>query len=203
MAPCWSMGHQKKASIDVSFLPTVAAPSSSSRGPSSLFQYPFSSYSWGGPSFVFGVSCWKKAYQPPRILLALPLSRHSSGRAFSYQDVSNCVSICWCFSNHCVVDICRMHFGYIPGRGTTDAIFIMWQLQNKHCVKERNLHLVFVEVEKVIDSVSLEVLWWTKRYSVVTQWLVSPIQALYTNVKSGVCNNNSFPNTFDVQMGGY
>ena len=23
------------------------------------------------------------------------------------------------------VDICRMHFKYIPGRGTTDAIFIM------------------------------------------------------------------------------
>ena len=61
----------------------------------------------------------------------------------------------------------------------------------------------FVEVEKVIDSVSLEVLWWTKRYIVVTQMLVSTLQALYTNVKSGVCMNNSFPNTFHVQMGGY
>lgn len=49
-----------------------------------------------------GVSWRKKASQPPRVLLALPLPHRSPGRAFSCQDVCKRVSVCRCFCNRSI-----------------------------------------------------------------------------------------------------
>ena len=38
------------------------------------------------------------------------------------------------------VEISDMQFGFMAGRGTTDAIFILRQLQEKHGGKQDNLH---------------------------------------------------------------
>ena len=43
-----------------------------------------------------------------------------------------------------LVHIDDMQFGFIPGRGTTDAIFILRQMQEKYIEKNRNLFLAFV-----------------------------------------------------------
>ena len=37
----------------------------------------------------------------------------------------------------CQVSIDNMQFGFMPGKGTTDAIFIMRQVQEKHQSKEK------------------------------------------------------------------
>ena len=39
-------------------------------------------------------------------------------------------------------------FGFMPGRGTTDAIFAMRQLMEKHREKQKGLHIVFIDLEK-------------------------------------------------------
>ena len=38
----------------------------------------------------------------------------------------------------------NMQFGFMPGRGTTDAIFILRQLQEKHLAKSKDLYFAFV-----------------------------------------------------------
>ena len=43
----------------------------------------------------------------------------------------------------CPVSIDNMQFGFIPGKGTTDAIFIMQQVQEKHQAKRKKLYYVF------------------------------------------------------------
>ena len=41
-----------------------------------------------------------------------------------------------------------MQFGFMPGRGTTDAIFILRQMQEKYLGKNKKLHLAFCGLRK-------------------------------------------------------
>ena len=43
----------------------------------------------------------------------------------------------------CPVSIDNMKFGFMPGKGTTDAIFIMRQVQEKHQAKKKTLSYSF------------------------------------------------------------
>ena len=45
----------------------------------------------------------------------------------------------------CQVSIDNMQFGFMPGKGTTDAIFIMRQVQEKHQAKKKTLLMEMVE----------------------------------------------------------
>ena len=51
------------------------------------------------------------------------------------------------------ISIDDMQFGFMPGRGTTDAIFILRQLQEKHLAKNKKLYFAFVDLEKAFDRV--------------------------------------------------
>ena len=49
-----------------------------------------------------------------------------------------------------IVTIDEMQFGFMPGRSTIDAIFFLWQLQEKFLGKKKNLYFAFVDLEKSI-----------------------------------------------------
>ena len=51
----------------------------------------------------------------------------------------------------------------MPGRGKTDAIFILIQLQEKCMGKNRNLYFAFFGHEKAFDRVPRKILWWALR----------------------------------------
>ena len=44
------------------------------------------------------------------------------------------------------ISIDDMQFGFMPGRGTTDAIFILRQLQEKHLAKNKKLYFALVDL---------------------------------------------------------
>ncbi|MEW8582762.1 MAG: reverse transcriptase domain-containing protein [Candidatus Thiodiazotropha endolucinida] len=50
-----------------------------------------------------------------------------------------------------VVTIDDSQFGFVPGRGTTDAIFIVRQLQEKFLAVNKRLYMAFVDLEKAFD----------------------------------------------------
>ena len=68
-----------------------------------------------------------------------------------------------------MIAIDEMQFAFVPGRGTTDAIFIIRQLQEKFLSRKdlngKNLTLffAFVDLEKAFDRVPRKVLWWAMR----------------------------------------
>ena len=99
------------------------------------------------------------------------------------------------------ISIDDMQFGFMPGRGTTDAIFILRQLQEKYLGKKKKIFFAFVDLEKAFDRVPRQVVWWSLRKLGVSEWLVKVVQAMYTNAKSRVRINKSFSDSFDVKVG--
>ena len=53
-------------------------------------------------------------------------------------------------------DIGDMQFGFLKGEGTTDAIFIVRQMQEKFRAKGKKLYFGFVDLEKAFDRVHRE-----------------------------------------------
>ena len=62
-----------------------------------------------------------------------------------------------------VVSIDDSQFGFVPGRGTTDAIFVVRQLQEKYLAVNMRLYMAFVDLEKAFDRVPQKVIWWALR----------------------------------------
>ena len=46
-----------------------------------------------------------------------------------------------------LVSIDDSQFGFVPGRGTTDAIFVVRQLQEKYLTVNKRLYIAFVDLE--------------------------------------------------------
>ena len=59
------------------------------------------------------------------------------------------------------VNISENQFGFILGQSTTEAIHLLRQLIKRFRERKRNLHMVFIDLEKANDKVLREVLWWT------------------------------------------
>ena len=47
-------------------------------------------------------------------------------------------------------------FGFVRGRGTTDAIFIVRRIQERCLEKGRSLYMAFMDLEKAFDRVPRE-----------------------------------------------
>ena len=52
-----------------------------------------------------------------------------------------------------IVKIDDMQFGFMAGRSTTDAIFIVRQLQEKYLARNKELWMAFVDLKKAFDRV--------------------------------------------------
>ena len=78
-----------------------------------------------------------------------------------------------------------MQFGFMPGRGTSDAIFILRQVHEKYLGKHKDLCFVFVDLEEAFDHLSRIVLWAMRKLG-VEEWLIRTVQAMYTNAKFSV-----------------
>ena len=99
------------------------------------------------------------------------------------------------------IEIDKMQFGFMPGRGTTDAIFILRQMQEKFLAKNLSLYFAFVDLEKAFDRVPRKVIWWAMRKLGIEEWIISLVQAMYVNARSQVRVNGSFSDPFDVKVG--
>ena len=89
------------------------------------------------------------------------------------------------------VRIDNMQFGLMPGRSTTDAIFIVRQLQENFHAINKTLYMAFVNLENAFHRLSRLVIWWALRRLGIDEWLVQLIQGMYENARSRVhvgCN---------------
>jgi len=72
-------------------------------------------------------------------------------------------------------DIDDMQFGFMKGKGTTDTIFIVRQMQEKFRANGKKLYFGFVDLEKAFERVPRELIRWAMHKLGVEEWLVSEV----------------------------
>ena len=101
-----------------------------------------------------------------------------------------------------IVNINEMQFGFMPGRGTIDATFILRQLQERYMAKNKTLYFCFIDLEKAwFDRVPRWVLWWSVRRNGVEEWLIKVVEAMYRHVKSKVRVSDTYSDAVDIRVG--
>ena len=63
--------------------------------------------------------------------------------------------------NRQMVTIDESQFGFVPGSGTTYAIFTI--RQENYLMVSKQIYMSFVDLEKAIDQVPQKVIWWAMR----------------------------------------
>ena len=98
------------------------------------------------------------------------------------------------------VDINSMQLGFLPGRDTTDTMFIIRQFQENYLGKHKPLQFAFVDSEKAFDHVLRKVLCWAMRRVRVEVWIIYTVKAMYENAKSSVPVNGQFIDEFNIKV---
>jgi len=57
----------------------------------------------------------------------------------------------------------KMQMGFMPGKGTIVAIFIIRQMMEKYEMAEKRFYMAFVDLDKTFDRVPGAVIWWALR----------------------------------------
>ena len=63
------------------------------------------------------------------------------------------------------VKISKQQHGFMPGKGTTDTMFALRKLMEKYRKDQREIHCVFVDLEKAYNRILREELWYCMRKS--------------------------------------
>ena len=76
-----------------------------------------------------------------------------------------------------LIEINDTEFGFMPGRGTTDAVYVARQLCKKSMAKKKRLNSIFVDLEKAFEKVPRKVM--SLRFSGVPE----PLESNHGNVR--------------------
>lgn len=103
------------------------------------------------------------------------------------------------------VNIHDNQFGFMAGRGTVDAIFVLRQVQEKILEGNNKRYWTFVDLEKAFDRVPREVVYWSLRRKGVSEKIIRVIRSMYegaaTTVRCGLGGTKSFEIRVGVHQG--
>ena len=98
-------------------------------------------------------------------------------------------------------NINEMQYSFVPGRVTTNTIFILQQMHKKHLGKRKPLYFAFGDLEKPFDRLPRKFIWWVMQKLSIEEWKIRFVQAINANAASSVRMNNTCSEKFVVKVG--
>ena len=92
-------------------------------------------------------------------------------------------------------------FGFMLGRGTTDAIFAARQVIEKHREMQKALLLVFIDLEKAYDKVPRQEVWRCLREQGVPEKYVRLVKDTYEDARTQVKTSIGLTGKITVRVG--
>ena len=93
-----------------------------------------------------------------------------------------------------------MQYGFMSGRGTVDAVFVLRRLTVKIRAKNK-LFFIFFDLEKACDRVTVEVICFALRRKGVPEYLLDVVMSLYKDCKSAVSLDGELSSSVSVKVG--
>ena len=100
-----------------------------------------------------------------------------------------------------LVSIDDSQFSFVTGRATTDATFVVRQMQEKYLAANKTLYGFRRHQETAFDRVFRKVIWWAQRKLGVEKWIVRLVQGMYANAGSHVGVEDGYSEEFEVKVG--
>ena len=85
-----------------------------------------------------------------------------------------------------VVTIDDMQFGFMPGKVTIDAVFILRRIHEEYLAKQKKLYMCFVDLKKSFHRVPRKVVIWAMRKKGIQEALLRAVMSLCKGTKTNV-----------------
>lgn len=100
-----------------------------------------------------------------------------------------------------LTSVTKNQFGFMPGRSTMEAIFLVRQLMERYREQKKDLHMVFIDLEKAYDKIPRNVMWWAlEKHKVPTKY-ITLIKDMYDNVVTSVRTSDGDTDDFPIKIG--
>ncbi|RZB60259.1 LINE-1 retrotransposable element ORF2 protein [Glycine soja] len=92
-------------------------------------------------------------------------------------------------------------FGFMPGRSTMEAIYLLRRVMEQYRMAQQDLHLIFIDLEKAYDRVPREILWKALEKKGVRVAYIRAIQDMYDRVSTSVRTQGGESDDFPITIG--
>lgn len=100
-----------------------------------------------------------------------------------------------------LTSVTKNQFGFMPGRSTMEAIFLVRQLMERYKEQKKDLHMVFIDLEKAYDKIPRNVMWWALEKHKVPLKYITLIKDMYDNVVTSVRTSDGDTDDFPIKIG--
>ena len=100
-----------------------------------------------------------------------------------------------------MTSVTKNQFGFMPGRSTMEAIFLVRQLMERYREHKKDLHMVFIDLEKAYDKIPRNVMWWALEKHKVPAKYITLIKDMYNNVVTSVRTSDVDTDDFPIKIG--
>jgi hypothetical protein len=100
-----------------------------------------------------------------------------------------------------VTNITENQFGFMPERSTMEAIFLIRQFMERCREQKKEMHMVFIDLEKAYDKVTRNVMWWALQKHKISTKYITLIKGMHDNVVTSVRTSDGDTNDIPINIG--